>query len=62
MKLFSEQENYPYWYLLFLEMDDPLFENVKGNPEFQKIMREINLKFWKYHKEIKDSLKKKGLL
>ena len=62
MELFSEQEKYPYWYILFLEMDDPLFENVKGNPEFQKIMREINVKFWKYHKEIKDSLKKKGLL
>jgi len=62
MELFSEQENYPYWYILFLEMDDPLFENVRGNPEFQKIMREINLKFWKHHKEIKDSLKKKGLL
>ena len=62
MELFSEQENYPYWYILFLEMDDPLFENVKGNPEFQKIMREINVKFWKHHKEIKDSLKKKGLL
>lgn len=62
MELFSEQENYPYWYILFLEMDDPLFEPLKDNPEFQKIMREINLKFWKYHKEIKDSLKEKGLL
>ena len=62
MELFSEQENYPYWYILFLEMDDPLFENVEGLPEFQKILREINLKFWRYHKEIKDSLKKKGLL
>jgi TolB-like protein len=62
LKLFSEKENYPYWYILFLEMDDPVFENVKDNPEFQKIMREINLKFWKYHKDIKDSLKKKGLI
>jgi len=62
MELFSEQENYPYWYILFLEMDDPLFENIRDHPEFQKILREINLKFWKYHKEIKDSLKKKGLI
>lgn len=62
MELFSEQENYPYWYILFLEMDDPLFENLQDKPEFQNIMREISLKFWKYHKEIKDSLKKKGLL
>ena len=62
IELFSEQENYPYWYILFLGMDDPLFENVSELPEFQKIIREIELKFWKYHKEIKDSLKDKGLL
>jgi TolB-like protein/AraC-like DNA-binding protein/Tfp pilus assembly protein PilF len=62
MDLFSEQDNYPYWYILFLGMDDPLFENVEKLPEFQKILREIELKFWKYHKEIKDSLKEKGLL
>ena len=62
MRLFPEQENYPYWYILFLEMDDPLFENVQDMPEFQNIMREINLKFWTYHKEIKNSLEKKGLL
>jgi tetratricopeptide (TPR) repeat protein len=62
MKLFSVQEHYPYWYLLFLEMDDPLFDPMKDLPEFQKIMREISIKFWNRHKEIKDSLKKKGLL
>ena len=62
MELFSEQENYPYWYILFLEMDDPLFDHVKDNPEFQKILREIELKFWRYHKEIRDSLREKGLL
>lgn len=62
MELFSEQEHYPYWYILFLEMDDPLFNNVKDQPEFQKLLQKIDLKFWSYHKEIKDSLKKKGLL
>jgi len=62
MKLFSEQEKYPYWYILFLGMDDPLFENVSELPEFQKILGEIELKFWKYHKKIKDSLKEKNLL
>jgi hypothetical protein len=43
-------------------MDDPLFDNVSGLPEFQKIMREIELKFWRYHKQIRESLKDKGLL
>ena len=62
MKLFAEQEKYPYWYILFLEMDDPLFAAVSELPEFQQILQEIELKFWSYHKELRDSLKKKGLL
>ncbi|NOR33915.1 MAG: hypothetical protein GQ579_04460, partial [Bacteroidales bacterium] len=62
MELFSQQEKYPYWYILFLGIDDPLFESVNDLPEFQKIIREAEVKFWKYHKQIKDSLKEKGLL
>jgi len=62
MELFSEQENYPYWYILFLGMEDPLFENVNELPEFRKILQRIELKFWKYHKQIKDTLKEKELL
>jgi hypothetical protein len=62
MDQFSEQEKYPYWYILFLGMDDPLFDKVDDLPEFKKIHREIEVKFWSYHKQIKDSLKEKGLL
>ena len=62
MDQFSEQEKYPYWYILFFGLDDPLFHNIDDLPEFKKIHREIELKFWRYHKQIKDSLKKKGLL
>lgn len=62
MKLFAEQEHYPYWYILFLGMEDPLFEHVKDHPEYQKVLREIDQNFWSYHKRIKDSLKQKGLL
>ena len=62
MDQFSEQEKYPYWYILFMGFDDPLFESVNDLPEFQKIIREIEVKFWRYHKQIKDALKEKGLL
>jgi tetratricopeptide (TPR) repeat protein len=62
MRVFSEQEKYPYWYILFLGMDDPLFDNVANLPEFQKILSEIKVKFWRYHNQVKASLKKKGLL
>ena len=62
MKLFSEQEKYPYWYILFLDMDDPLFDSVADLPEFQRILSEIKVKFWSYHNQIRDSLKQKELL
>lgn len=62
MALFSEQEKYPYWYILFLGMEDPLFNKVSDLREFQQILKEIELKFWSYHKEIQVSLKRKGLL
>jgi len=61
MELFSQQENYPYWYLLFIDID-PLFDNVKDLPEFKKIMKGIETKFWKYHQQMKSSLEEKGLL
>lgn len=62
LRQFAEQEKYPYWYILFLGFDDPLFENVEELPEYQKIISQIERKFWKYHKEIKDRLKEKDLV
>ena len=62
MSQFVGQEKYPYWYILFLGFDDPLFENIDELPEYQKIRTQIEQKFWKYHKEIKDRLKYKDLI
>jgi TolB-like protein/AraC-like DNA-binding protein/Tfp pilus assembly protein PilF len=62
MDQFAEQEKYPYWYILFLGMDDPLFKNVSNMPEFQQILKEIDQKFWRYHEQVRASLTKKGLL
>lgn len=61
MKLFAQQDNYVYWALLFLKID-PLGDPIKDNPEFQKLLQEIEAKFWKDHKRIKGSLEEKGLL
>lgn len=61
LKLFSEQENYHYWIILFLEID-PLVDNIKNLPEFRKIMDDIKIKFWDSHEQIKISLAEKDLL
>ena len=60
MKLFSKEDNLKYWVLLF--DSDPIVEAVKDHPEFDKVMGDIEKKFWKTHEEIKVTLEEKGLL
>ncbi len=61
IKLFSKQNNYHYWTLIFLKID-PLIDNIKDYPEFKRLLKRIETKFWNNHKKIKSSLKEKGLL
>ncbi len=59
LKLFSKEENFQYWLVLFLDKD-PICD--KDNPEIKKVLNDINVKFWSTHKEIKLTLEDKGLL
>ena len=61
LKLFSEQDYYHIWTVLFLDID-PLIDNMKDEAEFQKILDKLKSKFWKRHKRLRKSLDKKGLL
>jgi len=60
-KLFSEEDDYHYWTILFLKID-PLWDNVKENPEFLEIYDVLEKKFWDNHDRIKKSLKQQELL
>ena len=60
LRSFSEEENYAYW-VLWHDMDIA-FDPVRDNPEFQKIMRSIEIKFWNTHKKIKGTLEEKRLI
>lgn len=60
LKLFSEEDNYAYWVLLY-DFDTAL-DPIKGRPEFQKVMRDIETKFWDAHKKIKATLVEKRLI
>ena len=61
LKLFSQQDNYHYWIILFLGID-PLMDNIKDLPEYEKVFDDIESKFWDKHELIRASLKEKGLL
>jgi len=60
-KLFSQQENYQYWIILFWDKDpDP--GPLLGLPEYNEITKVVQGKFWKQHDDIKVMLEEKGLL
>lgn len=62
LKRFAEdEEDYHYWTILFLKLD-PLMDNIKKDPEFQKTFNKLESKFWDNHKKIKKSLKQKKLI
>ncbi|HYC87285.1 MAG TPA: hypothetical protein VEB86_18765 [Chryseosolibacter sp.] len=59
LKLFSNENDFQYWILL---MDtEPLFENIKDDPEFKQVMRVINKKFQDTHEELKFMLEQSSL-
>jgi len=61
LELFAQEDNYYYWLILFLKID-PLIDNIKDLPETQKILDDIEAKFWDYHEQIRVSLGEEGLL
>ncbi len=56
-KAFSEQDNYQYWLVLFLEKD-PILLQMKDHPDFKSTIKKINDKFWSEHEEIRGMLEK----
>lgn len=60
MQLFQKEDNFLFWVVLM--SGDPIVEPFKDLPEFKKVMKEIETKFWKEHEELKVTLKEEGLL
>jgi len=61
LKIFSTQDNYQYWILLFMKKD-PLLAPLKSHPEFDKIFQKIENRFWQKHNKQKTLLQNKGLI
>ncbi|MFZ0491458.1 MAG: helix-turn-helix domain-containing protein [Salegentibacter sp.] len=60
LKLFSNENNYPYWFLLI--EGDPILKPLKNHPDFEKTMQKIKDRFWKKHAKMKASLKGEELI
>lgn len=60
LKIFSEVENYQYWFLLM--EDEPLIKRLKSHPEFEPTMQKIKDHFWENQAKLRKSLEAKGLI
>ncbi len=61
LKIFSAQENYQYWILLFMEID-PVLEPLKDHPEFEGTIEKIKDRFWENQQRLRKVLEEKGLI
>ena len=60
LRIFSEVDNYQYWFLLF--EDEPLLKPLKSYPGFESIMQKIKDRFWENQARLKESLEEEGLI
>ncbi len=61
LRLFAKEDNIQVWVVLFLPQD-PMVEEFKKLPEFQKIWGEIERKFWAKHRIIREKHAEEELL
>ena len=60
LRIFSEVDNYQYWFLLF--EDEPLLEPLKSYPGYESILQKIKDRFWENQARLKESLEEEGLI
>jgi hypothetical protein len=61
LKLFAQEDNIQYWLILFINKA-PDMTSIERSPEFQKVLAEIERKFWANHEKLKLTLEEKELL
>ncbi|WP_339925239.1 helix-turn-helix domain-containing protein [uncultured Cyclobacterium sp.] len=61
LKSFTKQENYQYWFVLFL-LEDPILLKMKDHPDFKNTTQKIRSKFWEAHEAMKTILLERAIL
>lgn len=61
LKKFSENDNFQYWIVLFLDKD-PVISRLAVHPDFKRTLTKIQDRFWAKHQETRKLLVKEGVL
>ncbi|MCA6078923.1 helix-turn-helix domain-containing protein [Fulvivirga sedimenti] len=61
MKKMTDEENYIYWLVLFLD-DDPILSMLSGHPDYQSTVESIKSNFWQEHDKMRKKLEAEGVI
>jgi TolB-like protein len=62
LKNFNKSPRMPKWFADNLKTDDPLFDSIRNEPEFQQIVRDVEAKYNAEHERVKKWLEEQGML
>ena len=61
LRLFSQKERFPLWWVTLIK-DDPLFDNIRDQPEFQQIVDDVEAKYQAEHDRVQQWLEENEML
>ena len=60
LRIFNQKQRMPFW-MAFLIKNDPLFDSIRDEPEFQQIVRDVEAKYQAEHKRVRKWLEEEGM-
>ena len=61
VRIFNQRQIMPNWAVTLFKFD-PLLDNIRDEPEFQQIVRDIEAKYRAEHERVKKWLEEQGML
>lgn len=60
-KAFTEQKDFFYWLIMFLEQD-PILLEMSGHQDFKPTLEQIKSNFWEHHEKMRTVLEDEGVI
>jgi TolB-like protein/Tfp pilus assembly protein PilF len=61
LRIFNQRKKMPIWAAVLIN-HDPLFNNIRNEPEFQQIVRDVEAKYQAEHERVRKWLEEQGML
>jgi hypothetical protein len=61
LKVFDQRQVMVYWITMFIKTDY-LFNNIRNEPEFKQIVRDVEVKYEAEHERVRKWLEEQGML